>query len=363
MQIDNRIHSMISEAAQKLGIRISVLDETGEYVASSDPSLLATHEEFLENVDFENGIARDTETGKTFFLLETENYRPLRIALDGVSAEVERYGYLITVMLDELLKTTLKKPGREEVFRRVMLDRIDPLDMQEAIRDYRINTDIDRCVIIIQTFDGDGSRIYESMLKLFPRQNGDVVVSMNRYVVAIIKQIEDDIDMDNIVQMVQAMDETISTDLAVDACIGVGTVKRGMSNVRESFKEAQEAINLGLIQQTQGRVFFFQRLLLERFLQEVPRDLRRQFYELAFSDPLKKVLNDEMLTTITKFFDNNLNLSEAARKLYIHRNTLIYRLDKIQKVTGLDLRRFEDSMLLKIIIMMGKSLSSNNRLE
>ena len=93
------------------------------------------------------------------------------------------------------------------------------------------------------------------------------------------------------------------------------------------------------------------------------RDLRRQFYELAFSEPLKKVMNDEMQTTITKFFDNNLNLSEAARKLYIHRNTLIYRLDKIQKVTGLDLRRFEDSMLLKIIIMMGKSLSSNNRLE
>ena len=75
------------------------------------------------------------------------------------------------------------------------------------------------------------------------------------------------------------------------------------------------------------------------------------------------MLNDEIFTTITKFFENNLNLSEAARKLYIHRNTLIYRLDKIQKVTGLDLRHFEDAMLLKIIIMLGKSLSSNNRLE
>ncbi len=363
MQIDSRIHMTVSDIAQHIGMTVTLLDETGDVLTSSDPYLNNTHDDWLDSADFSEGVAHVGEINKTYFLLENENYRPLRVVLEGISREVDRCGYLITAMLDEVLRTTLKKPGREEVFRRIMLDRIDPLDMQEAIRDYRINPDIDRCVIIIQTFDGDASKVYDGMIKLFPRQQGDIVVSLNRYVVAIVKQVDDESDMDTIVQMVQAMDETIANEMTIDACMGVGSIKRGLINIRDSFKEAQEAINLGLTQQNKGRVFFFQRLLLERFLQEVPRNLRRQFYEIAFSDSLKKMLNDEILTTITKFFENNLNLSEAARKLYIHRNTLIYRLDKIQKVTGLDLRHFEDAMLLKIIIMLGKSLSSNNRLE
>ena len=363
MQLDSRINAAIQEIAQKIGVTITLLDETGDVLTSSDPAIQGTHDDILNSLDFEDGRALSPESGCTYFLLENENYRPLRICVAGISQTVDHYGFLISAVLDEILKTTLKKPGREEVFRRIMLERIDPLELQEAIRDYKINPDMDRCVIIVQTFDGDATRVYEGMMKLFPRQQGDIVVSLNRYVVALVKQVEDESDMDAVVQLVQAMDETISNELTIDACLGVGSIKHGLMNIRDSFKEAQEAINLGLAQQSQGKVFFFSRLLLERFLQEVPRDLRRQFYEIAYNDALKKVLNEEILTTITKFFENNLNLSEAARKLYIHRNTLIYRLDKIQKVTGLDLRHFEDAVLLKIIIMLGKSLSSNNRLE
>jgi len=363
MQLDNRINVTVQDIARKLGLDITLLDETGDVLVASDNAVVGTRDETVANLDFEGGRAVSEDGGYTYFLLENENYRPLRICIEGISPEIDHYGYLISSVLDEILRTTLKKPGREEVFRRIMLERIDPLELQEAIRDYKINPDMDRCVIIVQTFDGDASRVYNGMMKIFPRQQGDIVVNLNRYVVALVKQVEDESDMDSVIQLVQAMDETISTELAIDACLGVGSIKHGLMNIRDSFKEAQEAINLGLTQQNQGRVFFFQHLLLERFLQEIPRDLRRQFYEIAYSEALKKVLNDEILTTVVKFFENNLNLSEAARKLYIHRNTLIYRLDKIQKVTGLDLRHFEDAVLLKIIIMLGKSLSSNNRLE
>jgi len=363
MQLDSRINAAVKDIADRLGTVINLMDETGMVVASSQEDRLGTHDDTMDGLDFEAGKAVAIDQSCTYFLLENENYRPLRFSLEGSGVEVDRYGYLITTYFEEILRTTMKKPGREEVFRRIILDRIDPLELQETIRDYRITAEASRCVVIIQTFDGDATSVYDGMMKIFPRQNGDVVVSLNRYVVAVVKQVEDEADMDSVMQLVQAMDDTINNELGIDACLGIGSVKRGLINIRDSFREAQEAINLGLTQQNQGRIFFFQRLLLERFLQQVPRDLRRQFYDLAFSDSLKKVLNEEMLITISKFFDNNLNLSEAARKLYIHRNTLIYRLDKIQKVTGLDLRRFEDAILLKIIIMLGKSLSSSNRLE
>ncbi len=134
-------------------------------------------------------------------------------------------------------------------------------------------------------------------------------------------------------------------------------------NIRESFVEAQESINLGLTQQNSATIFMFHKLLLERFLHTIPRDTRKQFYDLAYSDALKSVLNEEMLTTVLTFFENNLNLSEAARKLYIHRNTLIYRLEKIQRVTGLDLRNFDDAVLLKNCNHAGQITTSSNRME
>lgn len=363
MKVDNRISRVILDVSRKIKMDVALLDETEEILVSSATDVSGICTEWMDGLNFEDGIARAPETGYTYFILESENYHPLCVAIHGMSDEVDRCGYLITTLLDEILHTTLKKPGCEEVFKRILLDRIDPLELQEAIRDFNIDVDVDRCVVIVQTFEGDAVNIYNAMTKLFPRKKGDVVVNLNRYVVALVKTVEDNSDMDAMIQLVQAMDETIQNEMAVHACLGVGSIKHGLVNIRDSFQEAQEAINLGLMQQNQGRIFLFQRLLLERFLQEVPRDIRRRFYELAYNDSLKKVINEEMLMTVSKFFENNLNLSEAARKLYIHRNTLIYRLEKIQRVTGLDLRTFEDAVLLKIIIMLGKSLSSNNRLE
>ena len=134
-------------------------------------------------------------------------------------------------------------------------------------------------------------------------------------------------------------------------------------SICDSFDEAQEAINLGLTQRSNKRVFVFQKLLFERFMKQIPRDIKKQFYETSYTDTIKKLLNDEMQKTVEKFFENSLNLSEAARNLYIHRNTLIYRLEKIQRITGLDLRNFEDAVLLKVLIMLGKSLNSSNTIQ
>ena len=363
MQLDSKIKNAIDDAAARLDTRIDILDETGEVVLSSAPDVVGQIDENFENLDFDQPITRNEEGTHTYVRLDSENYRPLRLCIEGGDQDAANYAFLLKQLIQEILKTTLKKPGREEVYRRIMLDRIDPLEMQEAIRDFKIDADGSRCVIIVQTIDGDAASVHQLLAKLFSIKNGDMVVALNRYVVALVKLIEDDNDMESIMEMVKAMDETIENELSINAYLGVGGLKAGLVNIRDSFLEAQEAINLGLMQQNKGRIFMFHRLLLERFLQSVPRDIRKQFYDLAHTDTLRRVLNEEMQSTIIKFFENNLNLSEAARKLYIHRNTLIYRIEKIHRSTGLDLRNFEDAVLLKIIIMLGKSLSSNNRME
>lgn len=363
MHLDGKLAKAVLDAAERLRLDIRLLDEMGDVLVSRDEDSVNTVDILLEQAVFTDGKAEVKEAGQCFFELQSENYKPLYLVIPGAMQEVEHYGYFLSSLLTEILKTSIRKPGREEVFKALLMDKSDPLEVQEAIRDFKLEPNAKRCVILVQTFEGDATLLYDTLAKVFTRSKGDVVVALNRYVVALVRQLEDEDDMDDITQLVQALDDTLSNEVNNKACLGVGGIKNGLNGVRDSFVEAQEAINLGLMQQTTGRVFMFHQLLLERFLQQVPRDIRRRFYELAYTDSIKKVMTDEIVDTIVKFFENNLNLSEASRKLYIHRNTLIYRLDKIQKATGLDLRTFDDAVLLKIILMLSKSLSSTNRVE
>lgn len=363
MHLDSKLKNSVLDAAATLQLDVRLLDETGTILVSREEERVGEVDLNLENVTFEYGIGESEDGSASYFLVQSDNYKPVYLVLPGKLAETKRYGHFICELLKEILKTAVKRPGREEIYRGLLLDRFEPFELQEAIRDFKIEADSRNIVILIQTFESDAMSLYDMLLKIFPRSMADVVAPINRYVIALVKNLENNDDIDGIIQLVNALDDTLANELSIGAYIGVGGVKRGIINIKDSFFEAQEAINLGIMQQSKGRVFMFQRLLLERFLQEIPRELRRQYYELAYTESMKKLMTDEILETMTKFFENNLNLSEAARKLYIHRNTLIYRLEKIQKVTGLDLRNFDDAVLLKIIIMLGKSLSSTNRME
>ena len=363
MHLDGKLLKALQEAAERLGLELTLLDEMGDVLYAGGESATAAVDSWLEQATFVDGRAEVAEAGRCYFELQNDNYKPLYLMIPGSMAAVGSYGYLLASLLGEILKTSIRKPGREEIFKALLMDKADPLEVQEAVRDFKLDPNAKRCVILVQTFEGDASLLYDTLMKVFPRSKGDVVVALNRYVVALVRQLEDEDEMEDIIQLVQAMDDTLANEVNFKACLGVGGIKRGLIGVRDSFTEAQEAINLGLMQQTTGRVYMFHQLMLERFLQEVPRDIRRRFYELAYTESIKKVMTDEIIETIAKFFENNLNLSEASRKLYIHRNTLIYRLDKIQKATGLDLRTFDDAVLLKIILMLSKSLSSTNRIE
>ncbi|MDD3244077.1 MAG: helix-turn-helix domain-containing protein [Eubacteriales bacterium] len=363
MHLDSKLKNSVLDAAATLKADVYLLDETGTVLVSRDEARVGTVDLALESVTFERGAGESEDGTACYFAVQSDNYKPVYLALPGTLEQMNGYGHFICELLREILKTAVKRPGREEIYRSLLLDRFEPFELQEAIRDFKLDPDNRNIVILIQTFESDAMSLYDTLLKIFPRSMADVVAPINRYVIALVKSLDNNEDIDSVIQLVNALDDTLANELSVGAYVGVGSVKRGLINIKDSFYEAQEAINLGIMQQTKGRVFLFQRLLLERFLQEIPRELRRQYYELAYTESMKKLMTDEILETMTKFFENNLNLSEAARKLYIHRNTLIYRLEKIQKVTGLDLRNFDDAVLLKIIIMLGKSLSSTNRME
>ncbi len=344
--------------AKTIDVASYLLDETGTVLASSLPELNGKVDREYDAAEFSDGIYKNEKTGRTYVYISSEKYEPLILVLDSVDDIAVKYGMVSAELIKEIINTTLKKNGRDEVFRQLLTEETNPVSIQQSVRDYRIDPKVPRCCLVIQSNNGEASKICEALISVFPKQNEDIVIEINRYIVCLIKRADEDTDMDTMLQLAGAMDETFRSEISVQACIGIGSIKNNLYDIRESYNEALEAVLIGAGQNSFNRVFLYQRLFLERFFQEIPRQTRKRFFDASYTDTLKKLLNDEMLLTVNKFFENNLNLSEAARQLFIHRNTLIYRLDKIQRVTGLDLRRFEDAVLLKVVLMLGQSLNS-----
>ena len=141
--------------------------------------------------------------------------------------------------------------------------------------------------------------------------------------------------------------------------IGIGTVAPTLKDLAVSYKEAQSAINIGKMFDVERDVMSYENLGIGRLIYQLPTTLCELFLGEVFRKGSIEELDQEILFTIQKFFENNLNVSETSRQLYVHRNTLVYRLDKIQKITGLDLRIFDQAIIFKVAMMVNKYLQSN----
>jgi carbohydrate diacid regulator len=187
---------------------------------------------------------------------------------------------------------------------------------------------------------------------VFPKNMGDFLVLIDSQTVGLVKTVMDEMEEEELIQLGAAIEDTILSETSVKSYIGIGQVKNSIYDIRKSYKEAIKAMDIGRTYEPNNRIFFYESLLLERFLSEVPMNISERYYKHIFNGEFDRLLNDEMIITIEKFFENNLNLSETSRQLYIHRNTLVYRLDKIQKALGLDLRNFHDAVTFKIMMML-----------
>ena len=136
---------------------------------------------------------------------------------------------------------------------------------------------------------------------------------------------------------------------------GIGEPKKTFPEIGESYRESRRAVEVGRIFLTEQHIYVYRSLVLERFLMDIPREMGTRYHGILFNRKTARLFNDEMLHTIEMFFAKDLNLSDTARQLYIHRNTLVYRLDKVQRQTGLDLRKFDDAVTFKMMMLLGKS--------
>lgn len=352
MQIEKRMQKLLNEITDSIQVEADIVNLDGIIVASSDTTRIGKQDSYIKSrraAETNNNFAYN---GRTYTKFNANLNRAYYLSMMGTSEVIRNYCILIISLIELHLKFTSQRMDKEDIICAAMLGQISDLEFQEAVRKYNIDTATPRCVFVIRTEGMEATEVHKVMINVFPKDMEDFLVLMDSQTVGLVKTVIDEMDESDLIQLGAAIEDTILSETSIKSYIGIGQVKSSIYGIRESYKEAIKAMDVGRTFEPNNRVFYYDTLLLERFLSEVPVNISEKYYKHIFHGEVNKVLNDEMIATIEKFFENNLNLSETSRQLYIHRNTLVYRLDKIQKTLGLDLRNFHDAVTFKIMMML-----------
>lgn len=241
-----------------------------------------------------------------------------------------------------------------DVYRRTLRGELVGAELDALSHEHQLPEDLKRCVLVFHIVQTENEKAFDLLRDLTPMQEKDVLIDMDRHTVALIKDMTEIETSEELVQFSEALQETLMGETAHQMTVGIGRSRNTLEELRESYSEARRAIEVGRIFQPESSIYVFGRLILERFLMELPQDISAYYHGLLFNRKTARLFNDEMLYTIEMFFKKDLNLSDTARQLYIHRNTLVYRLDKVQRQTGLDLRSFDDAITFKILMELKK---------
>ena len=241
------------------------------------------------------------------------------------------------------------------IYRRILRGELTGVELSALAKDYQIRRDLQRSVMVFHIPSEDTSSAYDILRDIVPMERTDVLVDMDQHSVALVRDCREDDSVTDSIQFAEALQETVMGETAKEMLVGIGESFRFPEEMARSFRQAQDAIMVGRKFIPEQTVFAYSRLILERFLMGIPENCYRTYQDMIFNPSTKKLFNDEMMLTIDTFLRKDLSVSDAARQLYIHRNTLLYRLDKVEHSTGLDLRKFEDAVVFKILMELRKN--------
>ena len=230
-------------------------------------------------------------------------------------------------------------------------------DIYMRAKELRVTADVPRGVFVIRSLKKGESVPTDVIQSMFPDRQNDFVLSVGEGDVVLIRQMQEGSGIKELNKIAATMEENLRSGGA-STVVGIGTIATHLRDLAKSYKEAQIAIEVGKVFDTEKYIINYENLGIGRLIYQLPTTLCEMFLQEVFKKNPIDALDKETLFTIHKFFENNLNVSETARKLFVHRNTLVYRLEKIKKLTGLDLREFDDAITFKVALMVKKYLTS-----
>ena len=337
---------------------IGVVDETGAVISSSDLNMIG---EVRTAFALERATAPDSFVveGYTYHQFTSNKHNDYAVFVEGTDEQASRFAALVAISLQNIKQYHDEKFDKINFIKNVVLDNILPGDIYAKARELHFSTDVSRVVLLVRVVSTNDISAYDVVSGLFPDKQKDFVFNISENDTVLVKEIKRGIDQRDIEKLAASIVDTLSGEHYIKAVIGIGTPIANVKDLATSFKEAQIALEVGKVFDTEQPTISYDHLGIARLIYQLPTTLCEMFLREVFKQGSIESLDSETLFTIQRFFENNLNVSETSRGLFVHRNTLVYRLEKIKKLTGLDLREFDDAIVFKVALMVRKYLDAN----
>ncbi len=337
---------------------IGVIDETGAVISCSDLGRIG---EIRTNnlVSVFSSSSAVASEGYLYLSFGTHMHPEYAVFVEGEDAVAHSYIGVLGVSLSSIKQFYDEKYDRSNFIKNIILDNILPGDIYLKARELHFNNEASRVVLLIRLTEKNDVSVYDVIQNLFPDKAKDFVINISESDIALVKEVKSDIDSKDLEKLARSISDSLSSEFYTHVLVGIGTPIVGVKDLARSFKEAQVALEVGKVFDTERNIVSYDHLGIARLIYQLPITLCEMFLKEIFKVGSIETLDQETLFTIQRFFENNLNVSETSRKLFVHRNTLVYRLEKIKKLTGLDLREFDDAIVFKVALMVKKYLDAN----
>ena len=344
------IQNSIDELRAITKVDLGVFDVEGLKVATTVDEIDISRD-IIEN--FASSPADSQVVGGRHLLKILDDGEPAYILVaQGPSDDVYMVGKIAVSSIQNLIVAYKERFDRNNFFQNLLLDNLLLVDIYNRAQKLHIEVECPRIIYLIETKIEKDNSAMEMLKSLFSSQNGDYIIAVDEKNIILIKALEREDDLDTIEKTADMIVDMMNSEAMMNVRVAYGTVVSELREVSKSYKEATMAMDVGKIFYAEKCVISYAKLGIGRLIYQLPVNLCKIFIEEIFGDNVPYDMDEETLTTINKFFENNLNVSETSRQLFIHRNTLVYRIEKLQKSTGLDIRVFDDALTFKIALMV-----------
>lgn len=287
-----------------------------------------------------------------FLKVFDEDEAAYTLVAKGTGDDVYMVAKIAVSELHALILAYKERFDRNNFFQNLMLDNLLLVDIYNRAKKLHIEDVVPRVVFLIEARIERDNSAMEVLKGMFTQQSGDYLTAVDEKNIILIKQVEPDSTQEDYVEIANSIVDLINTEAMLNVRVSFGMKVNELKDVSKSYKEAKMALDVGRIFYVEKAVISYASLGIGRLIYQLPENLCHIFIDEIFKDDTPFSIDEETLTTINKFFENNLNVSETSRQLFVHRNTLVYRIEKLQKATGLDIRSFDDALTFKIALMV-----------
>lgn len=356
--MSNRLfQTVLHQMKDIVGRTIGVVDENGIVIACSDINKIGESRQRIKEE-----LAYSAEyivfEGYTYRSIAAQTKTDFIVFVQGDDGHAEKMAHLLSVSLGNIKSLYDEKYDKGSFIKNIILDNILPSDIYIKSNELHFSNDECRAVLVVKFQSPTEIPPYEIMQNIFTEKVKDYVINISEQDIVIVKEVAPGTETDALEEAARAILDEVAQEYSAKVLIGISSVVDNLKDLARAYKEARISLEVGKVFDIEKPIMSYENLGIGRLIYQLPTTLCEIFLQEVFKKGSLESLDRETLMTVQSFFENNLNVSETSRKLFVHRNTLVYRLEKIRKLTGLDLREFDHAVTFKVALMVKKYLTS-----